>query len=479
MQDILLNVNPCRVVLEDFDFKRDLKLRLLLEKLNTHQVHVLEEILYSPLKVSAQELCDNTDTNYTDIYLILESLAPLGLFQLKEDTLFVDKEVRKYFETLIEKFSADFHPDLDYFKELLKHVPIHCIVSWYHIPRTSNNIFNSIVERHLKTPKMYEKYIKDTLTFDPEIQKLASYVLHDPREKVPCTELMEKFSLTEEELEEKILFLEYHYILASSYEIEDSKYKKHLSLFSEWKNWKKSADTYSEDELALHEDEIAKASTNEFSFIEDMSAIIKLCDERDLQVVYNQKDELFYLADENINLQELNNTSASYIARVINKNLLLGLCVIEEDVLRQTSPATKWLETPIKKRTLITFKHPHNALSHKSDYSFHQHDRNIIEVQKALSTIQSGKWIMFDDFMMRHLSKGNTLKQAELKRVGRHWKYESAEYDPKEIEFFKLIVLSWLFESGMVIPGIYQGKDCLTVTSLIYELYPQISASRA
>ncbi|MCH9621963.1 MAG: hypothetical protein S4CHLAM20_13960 [Chlamydiia bacterium] len=470
MQDILM-VNPCKVELEDFDYERDLKLRLHLEKLNTHAIYVLEEILYSPLKVSIQELCDNTETSYTDIHSILDSLKPLGLFDINNETLFIKKDVRKYFEMLIEKFEPDFSPNLDYFKDLLKHVPIHCIVSWYHIPRTSNNIFNSIIEKHFKTPKIFEKYITETLSLDPIAQNVADLVLNSSCGKVSCKEIQEKTSLNEEELEKIILFLEYHYIIASSYEVEDNHYTKYLSLFSEWKNWKINSQFSSKEELSLHEDEIQRISDNEFSFIEDMSLILTLCNEIALHVTYNQKDELFYLEDESIRLPGINNNETTYIARVINKNLLLGLCVIEEDQLRQTPPAKKWLETPIKKRTLITFKHPHNALSHKSRFSFKQHDRNIIEVQKALSTIQSGRWIMFDEFMHLNLSSGNSLKQAELKRVGREWKFEAAEYDPKEIEFIKLIVLGWLFESGMIIPGTYQNKDCFKVTSLIYELY--------
>ncbi len=470
MQDIHVTI-PCKVVLADFDYKRDLNLRLFIERLSPTITSVLEEILFSPLKLSIEELQENTGAFGEEMQLILQSLLPLNLFQIKEDFLFVDKDVRKYLETLIEKFTPNFSPNLEYFKELLKHVPIHCLISWYHIPRASNNIFNSILEKHFKTPKIYRCYVKETLADDELLTLLVNDVMESEHGKVSVHSLLEKYSLSEEILEEKILFLEYHFILCSTYEIQGSKYKKFLSNFSEWqeyafKNAKKEA-----PKVIISEELVEGFIDSEFSFIKDMSLILTLCNSRPLYVTYNHKEELFFLNSTPDSSLEFHDHSPHYLARVINKSLLLGLLVIEEDRLRQTPPAEKWLDTPIRKRTLISFKHPHNALSHKCDFSFHQHDRNIIEVQKALSEIACGHWILFDEFIHTHLTNTNSLKQASLNKVGGGWKYTSAAYDPEEISFVKTMVLDWLFESGMVITGKFQNKDCFKVSSLGYELY--------
>lgn len=469
MQDILVT-NPCKVILEDFDFKKDLAIRLQCEKLSSKEICVLEEILYSPLKVSIEELCNNADVAFTEIHPILESLAGLHLFEAKEEQLLVDKERRKYFEVLIEKFTPDFLPNLDYYKELLKLAPIHLLVSWFHIPRTSNNIFNSMLEKHFQTPKMYQRYLKETLADEESLSALVSFVMDERNGKAGAIEVKELFNLTDEELEEKILFLEYHFILTSTYECVNGKYVKYLSEFCEWNEWKKTSDCTIESTLISDED-VKSLLHSEFSFIEDMSLILELCNKKSLKVQYHQKEELFYLDPSFKDVENFYNSTPYYLARVINKNLLLGLIVIEEDTLRQTPPAKKWLATPIRQRTLITFKHPHNSLSHKCDFSFHQHDRNIIEVQKALSQIQNGSWTFFNEFIGDHLSKTNSLKQAELQKVGRKWTYTAAEYDDKEIAFIRTVILDWLFESGMIIPGKYQGKDCFKVTSLGYELY--------
>ncbi len=470
MQDILI-INPCKVILEDFDYKRDLNLRLYLETLTKEDISVLEEILYSPLKVSIEELSENTDKSTKEIENTLKKLAALGLFELTGDTLLINKEMRKYFEIFIQKFTEDFIPNLDYFREILKLVPIHCIVAWYHIPRTSNNIFNSILEKHLKTPKVYTGYIKETLLSDEVLKSLVDYVMESPTGSVDASEILSKFDLLKEELEEKVLFLEYHYILSSAYELENGQYRKYLTLFDEWKNWKQLEGKDSSKSTYINEADVKNNMESEFSFIQDMSLMLELCDKLPLKVAFNQKEELFFLVNANLENQGFHDSSPRYLARVINKNLLLGLIVIEEDELRQTPPAEKWLATPLKKRTLITFKHPHNSLSHKCDFSFERHDRNIIEVQKALSRIEQGTWMMFEEFIDHHLSTSNMLKQAELVKVGRVWRYESAGYDQDEIAFIKTVILDWLFESGMIVSGTYKDKDCFKVTSLGYELY--------
>ena len=465
----LLGSAPCKVVLEDLDFQQLLELRLAMEKLSVAEMAVLEEILYSPLKVSLEELGENTDTPLEEMNAIILALAPLNLFVCSGNTLLVDKERRRIFEIFVEKFLDGFEPGLEYFKEILKLAPIHSTVAWFHISRTSNNIFNSIVDKHFKSPKMYQRYIKETL-MENSLCKDMYQMVEQAEGKILAKTLKEQFSLSDEELEEKILFLEFHYLLTSCYEEKNGKYEKYVTQFSEWrKHQKHCGNSFSTSTLS--EKEVECFAAEEFSFIKDMSLLLELCEKEELKIKYNQKQELFFLERAMDPPKGFSCTTPFYLARVINKNLLLGLIVIEEDALRQTSPAKKWLETPIKQRTMITFKHPHNSLSHKSDFSFGRHDRNIIEVQKALSRVKRDTWILFEEFVNDHLYTANLLKQPELTKVGRDWEYSLPDYDKQEISFIKTVVLDWLFESGMIIPGKYAGKECFRVTSLGYELY--------
>ncbi len=70
-------------------------------------------------------------------------------------TLFVDKDVRKYFEAKVEKFDEDFQPNLDFLQSILNKVSIHTLPLWYPIPRSTDNIFASIIETYFSTPKIY------------------------------------------------------------------------------------------------------------------------------------------------------------------------------------------------------------------------------------------------------------------------------------------------------------------------------------
>jgi hypothetical protein len=470
MQDIHIPT-PCKVVLSDFDYKRFLNARLFLEKQSVTLIAVLEEILFSPLKVFIEELEEATGCFGEEMDLVLQTLSPLHLFHRDGKNLIVDKEIRKYLEIITEKFNPDFCPNLDYFKEVLKHVPIHCLISWYHIPRASNNIFNSILDKHFKTPKIYKQYIQETLSDNLTLSQIVNDVMNSENRSLPAQELMIKYSLSETVFEEMILFLELHFILCTTYEVKGHMYKKYLSAFIEWKEYLKKDFKGQDSQVSIKEELVENCILSEFSFIKDMSTLLTLSNKRCLKVTFNPKDELFFLDSIPDDVVDLHNHSPLYLAKVINKSLLLGLLVVQDDRLRQTPPAEKWLETPLRKRTLISFKHPHNALSHKSAFTFHQHDRNIIEVQKALSSIKQGEWILFDEFINTYLSTTNNLKQASLTKIGGGWKYTSADYEVEEIEFIRTMILEWLFESGMVLKGSFQNKDCFKVSSLGYELY--------
>lgn len=471
MQDSLQNIP--KVNLEDFSYKIDLSSRLQLENLSVDEIFILEELLYSPLKTTTSELADITEIDESSIEESIKSLLPLNLFTYADGNITTSKERRKFFETIIVKFNKKFTPNLDYYKDLLKQVPIHFLISWFHIPRTSNNIFNSIVEKHFSTPKVFLKYVNDALTDTPELKKLFDTVCSSDEGFISFEEAKEILGLNEEELEEKILFLEHHYILCSCYKIKGGKFEKKIALFKEWKNFLDTSQN-KDDSQGITPDQhhlIQKQSDEEFSFILDMSKLLQLCETSNLQVQYNPKEELFFLSGKLDKTEAFFSSCKNYLARVINKNLLLGLLVIENDCLMVTPPSKKWLETDLKQRTLITFKHPHNSLSHNCNFSFKIHDRNIIEIQKALSLVEKGAWILLEEFINRYLLKTNTLKQPTLTKAGKKWQYTTPEYNTEELMFIKVVITDWLFESGMVIPGMFENQICFKVTSLGHELY--------
>ena len=191
-----------KISLTDYSFHRDIETRLLTARLSICEVEVLREIIHHSLTISVKQLAEDIGITVEALLPILDKLGPLKLFKRQNMTLLVDKEMRKYFEVKMEKFDEGFQPDLVFLQNILNKVPIHVLPLWYAIPRSSDNIFGSIVEKYFVTPKAYRQYL-DELQFDnPVLTAIIQEVYHPPHFKVTVTTLMDKFGLTHETIEE-------------------------------------------------------------------------------------------------------------------------------------------------------------------------------------------------------------------------------------------------------------------------------------
>ena len=166
-----------KINLEDYDYQKDIQNRVLMSHFSTEDLEVLEEIVYSSQKIPISRLVDQLDKNLDKLQAILEKLAKTDLFKIEEDTVVVDKEMRKYFETQIQKFEEDFTPGMEFLQALLKKVPIHVLPNWYPIPRTSNNIFNSLIEKYLETPQTFQRYLSELNLGDPVLNGIIQIYL--------------------------------------------------------------------------------------------------------------------------------------------------------------------------------------------------------------------------------------------------------------------------------------------------------------
>src|SRR5574338_19380 len=101
----MLELSPARknkVNLADYNCQQDIENRILMSDFSTLDIEVLEEILYSPLKIS------------------LKKLSLTGLVSIQDDAILVDKEKRKYFEFQIHRFDSQFKPDMEYIQGILR-----------------------------------------------------------------------------------------------------------------------------------------------------------------------------------------------------------------------------------------------------------------------------------------------------------------------------------------------------------------------
>ena len=169
-----------KVCLEDYNFKHDVENRLVLAEFTTVDLELLEEILYSSIKVPIRKLAKTLDLEDEEILPSVEKLSKTGLFCIEDDSILIDKDMRKYFEAQVIKFDPDFKPGMEFLQNLLKKVPISALPVWYSIPRTSNNIFDSIVEKYLLSPQIFYRYLGELNLADATQTAIMHDVFHAP-----------------------------------------------------------------------------------------------------------------------------------------------------------------------------------------------------------------------------------------------------------------------------------------------------------
>jgi hypothetical protein len=459
MQDLLKNGKKTKVTLSDYNFAEDVKNRLFLKKLDTQAIGVLEEILFSSIQFPIDSLADNLDLEIDDVYTIIESLAPLNLFNFDGRILTVDKDKRKYFETQIARFDSDFKPNLEYFQNLLKSLPIEVLPNWYHVPRTSNHIFQSIIDKHLLTPQTYQRYLTELLSGDDLVAKVGKEIFSEESLTIPAQTIRIKYNLSKEEFEALAIALEFNILGFVSF----SNGIEVLTPFYEWQQYQLFL---KESTPASINDEVVPFRTYEYAFIQDMTTLLTLCSTSDLEVFYFREKEAWQPTSASQTLIEAHiPVGKDYSIKLLGKLLVLGLAVVEETFLKPTKAAKEWIQIPVAQRAHVTFKHPHNFLSTQKSYALAT-QRVIIDIQKSLACLTSLNWINFKDFMKIAIIPLSEEKQVSLKKTGKTWSYALPVYTPQEEEFIQYIICEWLFESGVTQIGFANGKPMFRLTTL-------------
>jgi hypothetical protein len=410
-----------------------------MSQFTTFQLQVLEEILYSPLKTTVRKLAKNLDVEEGEILPIIKQFAKIGLLELFGEEVVVDKEMRKYYESQILKFDEEFTPGMEFLQSLLRKVPIHVLPTWYSIPRTSNNIFDSIVEKYLLTPQIFQRYLAELNLGDPILTGMAQRVFEAPDFKVFGSELMEKYQISREQFEINTLYLEFNFICCLGYEKVGNEWKEVITPFQEWREYLR----FLRDTEVKSLPENAKIEQTHFSgfaFIEEMSALLSQARRHP------------------ISCEELEETPA------LAKLRLLKLGEIVDKRLCALDAANDWLDMNLENRALFVHRHPLNRLVSDRVSSHLATDRNIREVEKSLLRAYQKGWILFDDFI-----KGVTVPLGEqsvvmLKKNGKSWKYILPSYSDEEKELIRATLFQWLPEVGFVITGKYKGQDCFKLT---------------
>ncbi|QVL54784.1 MAG: hypothetical protein KFB95_05555 [Simkaniaceae bacterium] len=465
-----------KINLEDYDYQKDIQNRVLMSHFSPEDLEVLEEIVYSSQRIPISRLVSQLDKNLDELQLILDKLSKTDLFKIEEDTVVVDKEMRKYFETQIQKFEDDFTPGMEFLQALLKKVPIHVLPNWYPIPRTSNNIFNSLIEKYLETPQIFQRYLSELNLGDPVLNGIITDLFGAPAYKMYSDDIRKKYELSEEVFEEHLLNLEFNLVCCLVYEKSGDEWVEVVTLFKEWKDYLNFLKESQPKEISK-KGQVNRTRPHDFSFAEDLSTILALSMTKPLFARLDQNEEWVFeksaasqIAKQckgfDLKSEEGQALFNEYMGRALNKLLFLKLARIENNQLLPAEDAEEWLTLPIEKRALNTYKQT------LSKYTFSEFpkeictERNIHEIEKSIGRIIGSGWVLFDEFLKGIIAPISENSKMSLKKTGRYWKYSLPDYSEEELALIRKVIFNWLFEGGIIASGSFEGKDCLRITPL-------------
>ncbi|MCH9613674.1 MAG: hypothetical protein SP1CHLAM54_06810 [Chlamydiia bacterium] len=464
-----------KVNLEDYDYQTDIKNRVMMARFTETDVTVLEEILYSPIKFPIKRLLEDLELSEEEGMASISKLSETGLFRIKGDQIEVSKEMRKYFEAQMQKFDEDFQPGMEFLQSLLKKVPIHVLPIWYPIPRTSNNIFDSLVEKYLLTPQTFQRYLTELHFTDETMMRIIDDVFESPNLEIESSVIMEKYDLSQEAFEELMLHLEFNFVCCLVYRKSKGKCLEIVTPFYEWKQYltfikDSSSKTITEEVVPLRTDELA--------FAKDLSALLTMLNEAPLSLRLQderwifEKTELPKITEELSPIDVSREDCPSYLSTLIHKLLFLKLARVENSkLIGSEEGVSDYLSMPIEKRSLNTYKH---TIIHYPYNEFPQYistERNIHEIEKTLGRAIGRDWIYFDEFLAGLIVSISDDSKVTLKKKGRTWQYTLPSYTDDEKRFIEMIIMDWLFEAGLVMRGVVNQRRCFKVTTLGESLF--------
>jgi DNA-binding Lrp family transcriptional regulator len=472
----MLELNPFRknkVNLEDYDYQRDIQNRLMMATFAEQDLQVLEEILYGHPKISIAQLAQDLIIEEAQLVQILKKLADTGLFYIKDHSINLNKEMRKYFEAQLLKFEESFVPGMEYLQTLLRKVPFHILLSWYPIPRTSNNIFDSLVEKYLLTPQIFQRYLMELNFGNPKISSIVEDVYNAPDFMLLGSELKKKYDLSNKEFEEILLHLEFNFVCCLAYKKIQGRWEQIVSPFYEWREYLRFVRDHKP--LPIEDsDLVRKYRDSDFSFIEDMTTLLKLAKSSPLSLTLNEQER--WIPDK-VSMKLLTKhipafnpgipqgTFEQYAATLIHKLLFLKLCKVDGSSLKSSDGSDEWLALSIENRALAVYKHTIFRLEQADFSSEIATERTVREIEKTITPVVHLDWMCFDEFMKSVAAPMSKENKIVLKKIGKGWKYVLPSYSEEEARLIKTIILNWLFEAGLVSVGYLGNKQCFRVTA--------------
>ncbi|MES2344853.1 MAG: hypothetical protein V4494_02805 [Chlamydiota bacterium] len=434
----MVEIKRNKISLNDYDYKSDIKNRILMAQFTTLDLRFLEEILYSPLKIAISKLSKNLNISEEKLIELAHKFSLGGFLKIQGNEIIVDKEMRKYYESQILKFDEEFTPGMEFLQGVLKKVPIQVLPNWYSISRASNNIFESLVEKYLLTPQIFQRYFQDIHLGDPVLSAMVKTVYDAPDFKMFGSDLIDKHGLSREQFEENMLYLEFNLLCCLSYEKVDDEWKEIVTPFQEWREYLRFVKNT--ETVPLEKDaKIARCYPSDFSFVETLSS--------ELSLMSN-------------GLPSSNKDSAD----LIDKLRLLKFVDMADGKFCVLEAGLDWLKMTLENQALFIYRQPLNCLCIEHLPSHLCIERIIREAERSIARVLHKGWVYFDDFIKGVIVPLSEQTTVMLKKVGKTWKYTLPEYSEEEKKLIKATIFDWLPKVGIVATGSHAGKDCFYVT---------------
>ena len=439
---ILATLNKkTKITLSDYPYKRDIENRIFLSDLSLLEVSVLQEILNSSIKIPLSELSSQLDLEIDQLQPIIDKLSTTGLLCRQKDSIFVDKELRKYFEFYIQEFEEDFEPNVDFLLGILNKVPISVLPTWYNISKTSDNIYASLIEKFLQTPKIYEKHLNEISFPDPLFQSIIRDVFESKDLMVPTEELRKIHNLSKEKFEELMLQLEFHLVLCVRYRKHQNKWQAVVTPFHEWHDYLEFLEKTKPKTIAKIDTITQEYPGEPFGLLLEIQQLLKQAHSGK-----SKKNQTF-------------SPLAIQYAEMMN-----FVELVEGKIVARENPES-FLEMSLQDQSMYLYRHAFSEVIRTNEYHIENPERSFREVEKSLRRVLHSGWILLEDFLSGFISQVGKEDPISLKRVGKKWRYAVPQYSSAEKKFIETIILGPLAAAGLVAKGTYEGKPCFMVSS--------------
>lgn len=450
-----------KISLEDYNYKEDLSLRALLHHASAHDIKTLEEILFSSIKTSEEKLLDALEIPLEDLKKALNKFESCGLVSQETDQIVINKDLRKYFELEIQRFEEDFEPGIEFLAQLFKKVPIHILPVWYALPRSSSNIFESIVEKYLQTPQLYQRLLSDAQTHEPHLRAIINLLYTSDYLELDLEFIMQKLQMEESALFETIAQLEFNLIACVKYVPHESSFKGILTPFHEYKSYLKHL--RSTEAMTQNEDEIEKITLSPCDFIEGLFTLIKAFKAKQFNYPLDRSSEAELkeaLAEAELSYLELE--------ELMQKLLQVQLIDTKNGTINLNETSFSFISMKPESAALVLYRHPSNKPRFNLAISV---DKAIRECEKAASRLVGKGWVLFDDFLSGCIAPLSEQQMITLKKNGRKWSYHLPVYSSQELEFINHLFLDWFEKVGVIEQGFLASKPVIKLTALGTEIF--------